>query len=364
VIQFQYTLSQAHDREQWDVFVSASGHLLQSWEWGELKASVGWYPLRLALWDERGERIVAAAQALRRAPAHMPPRLGNLAYIPKGPMIDRSYVTASEQEAGLLQRIFFTQLLATLRSEGALAVQVELPQVMESGGGLQTQTALEDDEARQTIRTLKAMGFYPVRPVQPARSILLDLTPDEDVLLAGTKEKWRYNVRLAARRGVVVRVAKSIQDIRDWYRILRVTGQRDGFGIHTLDYYVRAWQLFAPRNLGQLFLAEHDGRLLAGIFVGCMARQAIYLYGASSNEQRQLMPNYLLQWEAMRWAKSQGARRYDFWGIPDSDDPGEALAGVYRFKSGWGGQIARFAGNYEYACRPVLMRLARRFVRM
>ncbi|HEV2472480.1 MAG TPA: peptidoglycan bridge formation glycyltransferase FemA/FemB family protein, partial [Chthonomonadales bacterium] len=219
-------------------------------------------------------------------------------------------------------------------------------------------------EANRAVHSLKAMGFHVIRPVQPLRSILLDLTPDEDALLASMKEKWRYNVRLAGRKGVMVHMAQTTQDIQGWYQILRVTGQRDGFGIHTLDYYLRAWQLFAPRNLAQLFLAEHDGRLLAGIFVGCMARQAIYLYGASSNEQRQLMPNYLLQWEAMRWAKSQGAQSYDFWGIPDSDDPGEALAGVYRFKSGWGGQVVRFAGNYEYVCRPVMMRLARRFVRM
>ncbi|HEV2583683.1 MAG TPA: peptidoglycan bridge formation glycyltransferase FemA/FemB family protein, partial [Ktedonobacteraceae bacterium] len=173
MIQFQYTLAQVHDREQWDSFVSACGHLLQSWEWGELKAGYGWYPLRLALWDEGGNRIVAAAQALRRAPAHMPPRLGNLAYIPRGPMLGRSFETPGESGAGLLYQAFYTQLLAALYNKGALAVQVELPQVMESEGGVQEQAS---PEASQVVHSLKAMGFHAIRPVQPLRSILLDLT--------------------------------------------------------------------------------------------------------------------------------------------------------------------------------------------
>jgi peptidoglycan pentaglycine glycine transferase (the first glycine) len=393
-----YRLIQVHDCEQWDSFVAAhpSGHLLQSWGWGELKASVGWHPLRLALWDTRQERIVAAAQVLRRAPAHIPPRLGHLAYIPKGPVLDWSAETPYEQEEPL-PHVFLTQLLAVLRDKGAIAVRLELPQAVgaqfiapsyprdtgrnqgsgrnqgasgQDGGRNQGASGQDGGRNQGTDGDQGAMncapttlGFRPVRPVQPSRTILLDLAQAEDALLAGMKEKWRYNVRLAARRGVVVRLAQSCEDVQAWYRILQVTGQRDGFGIHTLDYYQRAWQLLAPRNQAQLFLAEHDGRLLAGIFVGLMARQAIYLYGASSNEQRQLMPNYLLQWEAIRWAKSQGTRVYDFWGIPDSDNPDEAMAGVYRFKSGWGGQIVSFAGSYEYICRPAIMRLARRFMR-
>jgi len=223
---------------------------------------------------------------------------------------------------------------------------------------------VHEREARETAKWLEAIRFHAVRCVQPARTILLDLAPGEDDLLAGMKEKWRYNVRLAGRRGVSVRPARTLEDVQAWYRILQVTGERDGFGIHTLDYYRRAWLLFAPENQAQLLLAEHDGRLLAGIFVGYLGQQAIYLYGASSNEYRQLMPNYLLQWEAMRWAKNQGALSYDLWGIPDSDDPTEAMAGVYRFKSGWGGHTVRFAGNYEYVCRPLAMRLARRMIRM
>ena len=312
-----------------------------------LKASVGWHPLCVALWDTQREEIVAGAQILRRTAAHMPPRLGHLAYIPRGPVLDWSHEEGSDSSE--LSAIFFAQLLPFLRKQGAIALHVELP--------------LEDGEEAsiQARRALTALNFCPARPVQPVRTIMLDLAPDEQSLLAGMKEKWRYNIRLAGRKGVLVRPARTREDVQAWYRLLQTTGQRDHFGIHSFDYYWRAWQIFEPLQQARLFLAEYEGQPLAGIFVGCMARQAIYLYGASGNAHRNLMPNYPLQWEAIRWAKSQGATSYDFWGIPETDDADEAMAGVYRFKSGWGGRIVRFAGNYEHVFRPLPMNLARRF---
>lgn len=291
--------------------------------------------------------MVAGAQVLRRTVAHVPLRVGHLAYIPRGPVLDWS--RQDDDNAGLPE-LFFSQLLPFLRAQGAIALLVELP--------------LIDGEKQSLLacQRLTALDFRPARPVQPIRTILLDLTPDEQSLLANMKEKWRYNIRLAARKGVQVRAAGGKEDVRAWYRLLQITSQRDRFGIHSFDYYWRAWQIFVPSGQAQLLLAEYEGHLLAGIFVGCMTRQALYLYGASSNEQRNLMPNYLLQWEAMRWAKARDATSYDFWGIPDTDDADEALAGVYRFKSGWGGRIVRLAGNYEYVFRPLAMRLARRFL--
>ncbi|HYA99676.1 MAG TPA: peptidoglycan bridge formation glycyltransferase FemA/FemB family protein [Ktedonobacteraceae bacterium] len=326
----------------WDAYISAfpSGHLLQSWGWGELKAGVGWYPLRLALCDAQQERIVAAAQVLCRPLRHLPLRLGHLAYIPRGPIFDSSVNNISN-----IAQIFFTQLRSILIKQGALALQAELA------------SELESEESKLLARALEPLRFQRVQPVQPARTIVLDLTLDEDALLANMKEKWRYNVRLAGRKGVQTRVAETLEDVDSWYELLQTTSIRDQFGVHTREYYRQAWQLFAPREQARLLLASYNGQLLAGIFVGLMAKKAIYLYGASSNEQRQFMPNYLLQWEAIRWAKQAGATTYDFWGIPETDAKSEAMAGVYRFKSGWGGRIVRLAGNYECTYRPVTMRL-------
>ena len=337
-----FPIEQQH---QWDAFISASpsGHLLQSWGWGELKASAGWHPLRLALWDTQREQIVAAAQVLRRTPLHLPLALGHLAYIPKGPVFDYS-----SHDVSYLVLSFFSQLHSILIKQGALALQAEFA------------CEVESQDSKLLIRDLDAMHFQRVQAIQPGRTILLDLTPDEDTLLANMKEKWRYNIRLAGRRGVQIRVAETVEDVQNWYGLLQTTSTRDRFGIHTLEYYLRAWQIFAPRKQVRLFLAHYNGQPLAGIFVGLMAKQAIYLYGASSNEQRQLMPNYLLQWEAVRWAKQAGAVTYDFWGIPETDEQSEAMAGVYRFKSGWGGRIVRFLGNYECLYHPLTMRFVRK----
>lgn len=331
-------------RNQWDAFVSEhpDGHLLQSWSWGELKAAAGWHPLRLALWDAEQQQIVAAAQVLRRSASFVPLRVGHLAYIPKGPVIDWTQ--------SLLCEAFFLQLNALLRRQGTLALRLELSQ--------ERSTA----DSALILKRLESLHAHPVHPVQPLRTIMLNITQDEATLLAQMKEKWRYNVRLAERKGVTIRKAETIEDVQAWYGLLQTTAERDQFGIHTLDYYLRTWRLFVPRTEAQLLLAEHEGRLLAGIFVGLFARQAIYLYGASSNEQRQLMPNYLLQWEAIRWARYQGATSYDFWGIPDTDAEDEAMAGVYRFKRGWGGHVVQFAGCYELTYRPLAMKLAHRFL--
>ena len=344
----------ADQQPQWDRFVNdhPRGHFLQSWGWGDLKAGSGWHPLRLALWDESHGQMAAAAQVLCRGAAQIAGRpqgyaptlrvplwLGNLAYIPKGPVIDWSQPD--------MCGAFFTQLNTFLRRRGTVALRLE--------PSLEVAVAVDD----RLQQSMAALPCYPTAAVQPIRTIILDLAPDPATLLAQMKEKWRYNVRLAERKGVTIRAAQSADDVRAWYALLQTTGQRDQFGIHTLDYYLRCWQIFAPRQQLCLFLAEHDGQLLGGIFVALFARQAIYLYGASSSEQRQLMPNYLLQWRAICWAREQGANSYDFWGIPASDDENEPMAGVYRFKSGWGGRVTRFVGNYEHVYRPLAMRFAR-----
>jgi peptidoglycan pentaglycine glycine transferase (the first glycine) len=328
-------------RAIWDTFVAQhpAGHLLQCWAWGELKAAAGWIPVRLALWQ--GDAIVAAAQVLRRGAPHLPLPLAHLAYIPKGPVLD----WREHEQCNL----FLSLLNGYLRKHGALALR------MEPG---------EEAETPQAELILKQLGHFHAsscRTVQPLRTIVLDLAPDEQDLLAQMKEKWRYNVRLAMRKGVTIRVASSPDDVRAWYAIYQTTSERDQFGIHTLDYYLRVWELLVTTGKMRLLLAEANGVLLAGIFVSLFAGQASYFYGASSNEQRQLMPNYLLQWEAIRWAKQQGARLYDLWGIPDTDNEDEAMAGVYRFKRGWGGRIVQFIGGQEMTYRPLLMRFARRW---
>lgn len=329
------------DRWIWERFVMEHGHLLQSWTWGDLKASATWRPLRLGLFDER-QQLVAGAQVLRRTAPRVPVQLGHLAYIPKGPVLDWTRADVRD--------LFFARLHPFLRRHGALALRFECDLEAETPLGEQARAYFESE------------GMQSLPSVQPLRTIQLDIEPSEEALLSQMKEKWRYNVRLARKRGVTIRLAETLEDIQSWYTLMETTSERDKFGIHSLRYYQRAWQMYHADDRLRLYLAEHEGQLLAGIFVSLYAQEGIYMYGASSNEKRQLMPNYLLQWEAIRWVKSCGAVSYDFWGIPDTEAEDEAMAGVYRFKRGWGGRVVHFVGGYQYVYHPLAMKLASRFV--
>ncbi|MDQ3929581.1 MAG: peptidoglycan bridge formation glycyltransferase FemA/FemB family protein, partial [Chloroflexota bacterium] len=187
-----------------------------------------------------------------------------------------------------------------------------------------------------------------------------------------------YNLRLAGRRGVVARRVGTLDDLRAFYRLLEVTGERDEFGIHTLPYYEHMWKVFGPGgdNSALVLLAEHPDEQeraegpVAGLLALKFGREAIYMYGASANRGREHMPNYLLQWEAIRWARQQGCTVYDFWGIPDAppdeeSEPGgsgdsvspvntrSGLRGVYWFKKGFGGREIEYPGAYDYVYNRV-----------
>jgi lipid II:glycine glycyltransferase (peptidoglycan interpeptide bridge formation enzyme) len=153
--------------------------------------------------------------------------------------------------------------------------------------------------------------------------------------------------------------------------MMLVTGGRDGFGVHSLEYYKRAYEFLHPKGLGEILLAEYDGKPLAALFVACNGHRAYYLYGASTDEERNRMPTYLLQWEAMKWAKARGCEEYDLWGIPDEDETTleanfesrhDGLWGVYRFKRGFGGELKRAAQAMDRVYNPLLYWVYLKFI--
>jgi lipid II:glycine glycyltransferase (peptidoglycan interpeptide bridge formation enzyme) len=227
------------------------------------------------------------------------------------------------------------------------------------------------EEAESLTGQLAALGFRPSpQEIQPRRTIVVDLTSDPEELLRRMKQKTRYNIRLSARKGVTVRAGSEI-DLAPFYELMETTASRDGFGIHSEPYYRAAHHLFVPSGQGRLLLAEYDGQLLAGLVVlglGGVERCGIacYMYGASSDEHRNLMPTYLLQWEAMLWAREQGCQDYDLWGVPDENEAtledeftqrSDGLWGVYRFKRGFGGRLVRTVGAWDLVYAPLRYRL-------
>ena len=191
--------------------------------------------------------------------------------------------------------------------------------------------------------------------VQPPDTVLLPLDKTEEDLLSAMKPKWRYNIRLAEKKGVTVRAAGA-ESIDSFYKVFMETASRDRIAVHGKDYYKSLLELPADgRHVKTtLYIAEHEGDILAGIITLFTDTEAVYLYGASSDKKRNLMPAYLLQWTAIQDAKKFGSKVYDFYGIPPTDDEHHPMHGLYRFKTGFGGTVIHRAGSLDVPMKKCL----------
>ncbi len=322
-------------------------HFLQTWEWGQVKAAWGWQPHPFIWRDERGQVVAAALVLQRKLPVGgLGARMG-LFYIPKGPNL-------SWQNEALCARVL-DDLQRYARQRGALLLKMD-PDVP-LGWGVPGDPAAADDAAGLAVRAdLVRRGWvFSAEQIQFRNTVLVDLRGSEEEILARMKQKTRYNIRLAARRGVSVRRALP----SDWallYDMYAQTAARDGFIIRPRAYYETVWRLFwqAEAPHAEALLAEAEGEPLAALWVFTFAGRAYYVYGMSYPRQRHKMPAYLLQWEAMRWAKAQGCTVYDMWGAPDEFAETDRMWGVWRFKRGFGGRVLRTLGAWDYAPRPWL----------
>jgi lipid II:glycine glycyltransferase (peptidoglycan interpeptide bridge formation enzyme) len=193
--------------------------------------------------------------------------------------------------------------------------------------------------------------------VQPPDTALVDLTPPEDTILAAMKPKWRYNISLAGKRGVIVSEAGE-QGLDVFYRLLTETAARDGIAVHGAGYYRALFEECKSDDGVQplqirLYTAAHEGDTLAALVALFRGRQAVYLYGASGDIKRNLMAPYALQWQAMRDAKAFGCEEYDLFGIPPDENPNHPMAGLYRFKTGFGGAIIHRPGSWDFPCKAL-----------
>lgn len=313
-------------------------HLLQSWEWGALKERYGWRAQRL-VWQDADGRVVAAVQVLARTLAGGPAVL----YCPRGPVLDWS-------DASLRSRVLQgLAALASRRSVVFLKIDPDLP----AGYGLPgTQAGVDDPLGQDVASDLRRLRWrFSQEQVQFRNTLTLDLDREEEAILAGMKQKTRYNIRLAQRRGVAVRPA-GLDDLALMYRMYAETSLRDRFVIRPQEYYLQAWGDLAAADLAQPFIAEVDGEPVAGLVAYRFGKQAWYLYGMSREAHREDMPNHLLQWEAIRWARRAGCLNYDFWGAPDRLDEADPMWGVYRFKEGFGARLVRTLGAWDLTVRP------------
>ena len=310
------------DRDTWNSTLALlpGAHVLQTWEWGDFKAkTTGWSPQRIAYMHKN--EAVAMAQILTRQEGPF-----KIMYVPKGPALDWSNQPLRQAVISTLKRY--------AHDRGAIFIKIDPDIVTEVG-----EPGAEDEQINPLGHAIReewqAEGLrFSDEQIQFRNSVIIDLRHDEDDLLMNMKSKTRYNVRLSGRRDVEVRMG----------------GPED----MDLEDFMRA-------GLAQPFIAEWKGMPLAHVIIFGFGKRAWYFYGASSSEERNRMPTYALQWEAVRWAKRQGMQVYDMWGAPDDfTDEDDPLAGVYRFKSGFGGKAVRRIGAWDYPARERLYHLYRR----
>ena len=316
---------------------------MQSAFWARFKAGTGWKAYRIDASPE-GE---GGVWALTR-----PLGFGfSFCYVPHGPCLP------SEQED---PQAFLESLASTIASRiGGRLLFVRFDLAWSADG--EASAALLDSLSSQRGKLRRGAA------VQVPDTTLLDIGRPEEDILAGMKPKWRYNIRLAEKKGVEVK-REGAEALDIFYTLYLETARRDGIAIHPLSYYR---ELFAAAEreaaLGtnpipwlSVWVARHEGKPIAAIITLFHGRQATYLYGASSGEHRSLMPAYALQWHAIEAARAEGCSEYDFFGIPPDSDPSHPMAGLYLFKTGFGGEILHRVGSVDYPCLPLAYTIFRK----
>jgi len=316
----------------WNKFLEnhSNAHLLQMGEWGELKKKFGWKPVRI-INNEVGAQIL-----FRRLPLGL-----TIGYLPKPVMGDKLQETSNE---------FWKEVDSVCKQNKVIFLKIE-------------------PDAWETSFLIPHSSFL-ISPhnIQPPRTIVISIKDNEEQILSRMKPKCRYNIRLAEKKGITIR---AWDDISAFHEMMTVTGGRDNFGVHSLEYYQRAYELFHPKGTCELLVAEYEGRPLASLMVFANGKRARYVYGASNDHERNRMPTYLLQWEAIRWAKAHGCDEYDLWGVPDENEETleanfesrhDGLWGVYRFKRGFGGEVKRAAQALDRVYNPLLYWLYTKYI--
>jgi ubiquinone/menaquinone biosynthesis methyltransferase len=319
------------DGAEWNRLLSQvpNAHLLQCWEWGELKRETNWTPQRL-LFSRAGAPVAAAAVSRRPLPG-----LGwGIAYCQKGPALDYDDLD------------LFGQVLRSLadyaRRRRCIFLKVD-PDVEATHGG---------------AAALRAAGFVPAaEQVQTRSTVIVDLRGADRELLGRMSASWRRYINKAGREGVRVRRG-TLDDLPRFFELMQDTERRQGYVIRPAWYYHSAFKRLHEAGLAELFLGEVEGSPEAAV-VGCrLGRRAWYLWGGATELGLKARAPHLLQWQTMQWARTHGCDSYDMWGAPDDpDDTADPLSGVYYFKRGFGGRHVRMAGVYDYIVSPLLYRL-------
>ncbi len=305
----------------------------QSLEWGKVKTN--WIKEVVLAEDENHKIIGSICVWIRKMPI-----FGNMMYSSRGPVCDihdkkvLEQLTDGIKELGKKYNAFVLRIEPDIKKDDQ-----EFRKIVEEIG-----YKIKDD----------AKDFKD--EIQPRFVFRLDIKgKTEDEVLAGCHQKTRYNIRLAKRKGVVVKEGTR-EDLKDFHKIMIETGSRDGFIIRSLDYFEKMYDELAPKHM-KLLMAYYENKPISGIIPIMYGNKTWYLYGASSNQHRNLMPNYLLQWEMIRQAIQNKCDIYDFRGVSGVVDETHPQYGLYRFKKGFGAEFTEFIGEVYWPFKPLTYKL-------
>ena len=305
----------------------------QSLEWGKVKTN--WIKEVVLAEDENHKIIGSICVWIRKMPI-----FGNMMYSSRGPVCDihdkkvLEQLTDGIKELGKKYNAFVLRIEPDIKKDDQ-----EFRKIVEEIG-----YKIKDD----------AKDFKD--EIQPRFVFRLDIKgKTEDEVLAGCHQKTRYNIRLAKRKGVVVKEGTR-EDLKDFHKIMIETGSRDGFIIRSLDYFEKMYDELAPKHM-KLLMAYYEDKPISGIIPIMYGNKTWYLYGASSNQHRNLMPNYLLQWEMIRQAIQNKCDIYDFRGVSGVVDETHPQYGLYRFKKGFGAEFTEFIGEVYWPFKPLTYKL-------
>jgi lipid II:glycine glycyltransferase (peptidoglycan interpeptide bridge formation enzyme) len=326
-------------KNDWDSFIlrNCSEGFLQSFGWGEFQSLVGRKVLRFACCEKR---MLAAASVIE----HKLPFGMRYWYLPRGPV---AAADATEKERIRALEALLRFLRKAAKKNGVIFVRMDPPVPAERRG------------------EWERLGLKPITgSVQPKDTLLLDLAREEEDILGGMKPKTRYNIRLARKKGVAAGAEKfSEENFGEFWKLMEETSRRDGIVLHGREYYrqmLRALEAEGGALRCRLYLARYEGRAIAANLVLFFGDYAVYLHGASSSTLRNLMAPYLLQWKQICDAKAAGCRTYDFWGITVGDRQ-PRWEGITRFKKGFGGKEASYAGVFDLVINRFFYGLYTRF---
>ena len=325
---------------EYEAFVQShpNGSFMQSLQWAEVKSN--WKHEALVVRDINGQITGSVLMLIQPVPYTKK----KLLYAPRGPV-------CHYDDTATLQEILLGIEITGKRCNACLF-------------RADPDIAAENESDRDSLRKL---GFRHKRnpreftTIQPRNSYVLSLTgkSKEDVFKA-FHQKWRYNIRLSKRKGVVC-TAHGTEALDAFYPLMRETGRRDGFQIRSRAYFHKLLTAFGDD--ARLYLCCYNGVPLSGAVALRDGDTVHYLYGASTARHRSLMPNYLMQWSMIQWALESGCKSYDFMGIPHYDRPEHPNYGVYRFKKGFGGTVYATAGEFDRYLSPLWGRLTAACIR-